>query len=501
MPIKKAKKGIYMPKISLLCQDFSYECLQGDLEKNVEALVYDSRKVTANSVFFCMVGAKWDGHDFCKEVVEKGATALVVSKKVEDIPENVTVILVEDTRKALAHASSAWFNYPSKELTMVGITGTKGKTTVTCLIKSILEQAGHKVGLIGTIETVIGDTHIPMANTTPEPYILQMYLRQMVDNGCDVAVMEVSSQGLMQARVDGIHFEIAAFTNIEKDHISPTEHKDFDDYFYWKKQLFYRADVGIFNVDDKKIGALQLSEFPMKAKTFGIKENADYKAVQIEKDFTDGKMGMRFVVPALSEESVRINTPGTFSVHNALLAMAVCDALKVPFNDMKTALNKALVKGRMEPVFLDGKFSIFIDYAHNAMALESLLKTVKEYSKGRVICIFGCGGNRSRDRRFEMGEVSGKLADLTVITTDNPRFEDPKDIMKDIETGILKTEGKYVIVEDRKEAVRYAITNARENDMIILAGKGHEDYQEICGVKYHMDERELIEGVWKEINS
>lgn len=490
-----------MPKISLLCRDFSYECLQGDLEKEVTELVSDSRKVTKDSIFFCMIGAKWDGHDFCKEVVEKGATALVVSKKVDDIPKDVTVILVEDTRKALAHACSAWFNYPSKELTMVGVTGTKGKTTVTCLIKAIMEEAGHKVGLIGTIETVIGDTHIPMANTTPDPYVLQKYLRQMADSGCDTAVMEVSSQGLMQARVDGIHFKIGAFTNIEKDHISPTEHKDFDDYFYWKKQLFYRADIGIFNVDDARIEALNISEFPLVAKTYGLKAYADYQAVDVERDYTDGKMGMRFVTPSLSKESVRINTPGDFSVHNALLAMAVCDTLNVPFEAMKTALNKAVVKGRMEPVFLDGRFSIFIDYAHNAMALESLLKTVKDYAKGRVICIFGCGGNRSRDRRFEMGEVSGKLADLTVITTDNPRFEEPKDILKDIETGILKTTGEYVVVEDRKEAVRYAITNARDNDMIILAGKGHEDYQEIRGVKYHMDERELIESVWKEINS
>ena len=223
--------------------------------------------------------------------------------------------------------------------------------------------------------------------------------------------------------------------------------------------------------------------------------------VSIEKDFTDGKMGMSFSVPVLSKEAVRVNTPGTFSVHNALIAMAVCDELEVPFKAMQDALNEAVVKGRMEPVFLDGRFSFFIDYAHNAMALESLLKTVKEYATGRVICIFGCGGNRSKDRRFEMGEVSGKLADFTIITTDNPRFEEPKDIMKDIETGMLKTNGKYVMVEDRKEAVRYAIENAQDKDMIILAGKGHEDYQEIRGVKYHMDERELIESVWKEMNA
>lgn len=490
-----------MQKVSVLCQDFTYECLQGNLENEVKAVVYDSRKVTPGSMFFCMVGAKWDGHDFCQEVVEKGATTLIVSKQVENIPEHVTVILVEDTRKALAYVSSAWFGYPSKELTMIGITGTKGKTTVTCLIKSILEQAGHKVGLIGTIETVIGEKHIPMANTTPEPYILHQYLREMVDSGCDTAVMEVSSQGLMQARVEGIHFYIGAFTNIEKDHISPTEHKDFEEYFYWKKQLFYRCDIGIFNVDDAHLDKLDKEVFKIPVKTFGMKEGVDYSATEVERDFTDGKMGMRFVVPTLSKEAVRINTPGNFSVHNALLAMAVCDCLKVPFEAMKVSLDKAVVKGRMEPVFLDGRFSIFIDYAHNAMALESLLNTVKEYSSGRVICIFGCGGNRSKDRRFEMGEVSGKLADFTIITTDNPRFEEPKEIMKDIETGILKTDGKYVMVEDRKEAVRYAITNAKEKDMIILAGKGHEDYQEICGVKYPMSERELIEGVWKEINS
>ena len=489
-----------MKKVSVLCQDFAYECLQGDESAKIEALAYDSRKVTKNSMFFCMVGAKFDGHEFCQEVVEKGARALVVSKKVENIPSDVTVILVEDTRKALALASAAWFDYPSKELTMIGITGTKGKTTVTCLIKDILEKAGHKVGLIGTIETIIGDTHIPMANTTPEPYILQMYLRQMVDEGCDMAVMEVSSQGLMQARVEGIHFTIGAFTNIEKDHISPTEHKDFDDYFYWKKQLFYRADIGIFNADDERICAFAKENLPLTVKTSGLTDGADYNAVDIERDFTDGKMGMRFFVPVLGKDFVRINTPGNFSVHNALLAMAVCDALEVPFRAMKDALDTAVVKGRMEPVFLDGRFSFFIDYAHNAMALESLLKTVKEYATGRVICIFGCGGNRSKDRRFEMGEVSGKLADLTIITTDNPRFEEPKDIMKDIETGILKTDGKYVMVEDRKEAVRYAIENAMDKDMIILAGKGHEDYQEIRGVKYHMDERELVEGVWKERN-
>ena len=466
--------------------------------EEVNEIQYDSRKVTKGDVFVAIKGFSVDGHKFIDKAIESGAKVIVGE---DDITvENALYIRVKDSRKALAILAKNYFDNPQKKMKIIGITGTNGKTTSAFMMKSLLESKGYKVGLIGTIETVIGETHIPMANTTPEPYILHMYLRQMVDEGCDMAVMEVSSQGLMQARVEGIHFRIGAFTNIEKDHISPTEHKDFDDYFYWKKQLFYRTDIGIFNADDKRLSALTEENFPIEMKTVGIKDGVHYRAENIEKDFTDGKMGMRFTVPALSKEAVRVNTPGNFSVHNALIAMAVCDVLEVPFGAMKDALNTAVVKGRMEPVFLDGRFSFFIDYAHNAMALESLLKTVKEYATGRVICIFGCGGNRSKDRRFEMGEVSGNLADLTIITTDNPRFEEPKDIMKDIETGILKTKGEYVIIEDRKEAVRYAIENARDKDMLILAGKGHEDYQEIRGVKYHMDERELIEGVWKELN-
>lgn len=490
-----------MQKVIDLCRDFSYECVQGSVETEIEAVVYDSRKVKKGSMFFCMVGAKWDGHSFANEAVNLGAVALVVSKPIEDIPENITVIYVDDTRKALAYVSSAWFSYPAREMKMIGITGTKGKTTVTCLIKDILQKAGYKVGLIGTIEMVIGEEHIPMQNTTPESYILQEHLRKMADYGCDVVVMEVSSQGLMQSRVAGIHYDIAGFTNIGNDHIGPAEHKNFEEYFFWKQQLFYQCDIGIFNEDDTYLSKLDKTGFPIVTKTIGCKECVDYSAENIEKDLSDGRMGMRFVVPSISKESVRINTPGNFSVHNALLAMAVCDCMNVPFEDMRVTLDKAVVKGRMEPVFLGGDFSIFIDYAHNAMALESLLNTVKEYSFGRVICIFGCGGNRSRDRRFEMGKVSGKLADLTVITTDNPRYENPQDIMKDIETGILNTDGKYVMVEDRKEAIRYAILHAQKNDMIILAGKGHENYQEICGVKYPMSERELIEDVWKEINA
>lgn len=490
-----------MFQVSDLCLEFTYECLQGSVETKVEAIAYDSRKVTKNSMFFCLEGAKCDGHVFAKEAVKKGATILVVSKNVEEIPKQVTVLLVKDTRLALAYVSAAWFFYPAKEMTMIGITGTKGKTTVTCLIREILQQAGRKVGLIGTIEMVMGEKHIALANTTPESYILQENLRKMADFGCDTVVMEVSSQGLMQSRVAGISYDIGGFTNIGKDHISPTEHQSFEEYFSWKQQLFHQCKIGIFNVDDAHLFAMDKSEFHIQVKTIGWVNDADYTAKCIEKDLSERKMGMQFQVPVLSDETVHINIPGKFSVYNALLAMAVCDCLKIPFSDMKKALKTAVVKGRMEPVFLDGRFSVFIDYAHNAMALQSLLETVKEYSLGRVICIFGCGGNRSKDRRYEMGKVSGRLADLTIITTDNPRFENPKDIMEDIKTGILETSGNYVMIEDRKEAVRYALSNAQRNDMIILAGKGHENYQEICGVKYPMSEREIIEDVWKEINS
>ena len=370
--------------------------------------------------------------------------------------------------------------------------------TASTLLEFFEEYRSNKAAeklkqLVATTTTVLRDSkevQIPIKEVVLGDVVI-LSAGSMIP--ADLRVLESKDLYVGQSALTG---ESDAVKKLEN-----TEHKDFEEYFSWKKQLFYRADIGIFNADDERVLALSKENLPLVIKTFGIRENVDYKAENIEKDFTDGKMGMCFSVPVLSEESVRINTPGTFSVHNALLAMAVCDALEVPFRAMKDALNVAVVKGRMEPVFLDGRFSVFIDYAHNAMALQSLLKTVKEYATGRVICIFGCGGNRSRDRRFEMGEVSGKLADLTIITTDNPRFEEPKEIMKDIETGILKTDGEYVMVEERKEAIRYAIANAEEKDMIILAGKGHEDYQEIRGVKYHMDERELIEGVWKELNA
>ena len=373
-----------MMKLTKLLERLEYKVVQGNDDIEITELTNDSRRVCAGSVFVCISGAVVDGHEFVKEVSEKGAKAVIVEKEVE-APEHVTVIKVEDTRYALALASAAYFGYPAEQLKVIGITGTKGKTTTTYMVKSILEGVGHKVGLIGTIEAIIGDEVIPAKNTTPESFTIHQYFRKMVDAGCDAVVMEVSSQGLMLHRTAGIPFEIGIFTNLGEDHIGPNEHKDFEDYKRCKGLLFKQCRIGIANVD-----------------------------------------------------------------------------------------------------------------AHNAMSLESLLTTLKEYHPKRLVCLFGCGGNRAKARRYEMGEVSGKLADLTIITSDNPRFEEPQDIIDDIKIGIGKTDGKYVEICDRKEAIRYAVDHAEVGDVIVLAGKGHEDYQEIKGVKYDMDERILIAEVVKE---
>ena len=394
--------------------------------------------------------------------------------------------------------SAAYFGYPAEKLKIVGITGTKGKTTTTYMIKSILEETGHKVGLIGTIEAIIGEKKIPAANTTPESYTIHQYFAEMVKEGCDCVVMEVSSQGLMLHRTAGIPFEIGIFTNLGRDHIGPNEHKDFEDYKRCKGLLFKQCRLGIANVDDQYFEDV-FSGATCKVETFGFSEKADLRAENVRLVSRPGYLGVAYHVAGVMEFDVEIDTPGTFSVYNSLTAISVCRHFEVPAELIKDALKKAKVKGRIEMVKVSDDFTLMIDYAHNAMSLESLLTTLKEYHPKRLVCLFGCGGNRSRDRRFEMGEVSGRLADLTIITSDNPRFEEPQAIIDDIKTGIGKTNGKYVEICDRKEAIKYAISHGEVGDVIVLAGKGHEDYQEIKGVKYPMDERVLIAEVLEEL--
>ena len=480
-----------------LLKDLKYEVLSGSIDVNVSELVYNTRKVKKECMFVCIKGATFDSHDVAGEAAKNGAVVIVAEHSV-DVPAGTAVVLVEDTRYALALISAAYFGYPAKKLKVIGITGTKGKTTTTFMIRSILEHAGISTGLIGTIEVIIGDKHIPAHNTTPESYEVQEYFAQMVAAGCKVAVMEVSSQGLKLHRTAGIRFDIGIFTNLAPDHIGENEHASFEEYMECKSRLFRQCDIGIVNADDEHCSDI-LKGHTCKVETYGFSEKADLRASDLKLVNRPGFLGVDYHVSGLLNFDVEIDMPGRFSVYNSLVAIAVCRHFDIPKEDMLAALEVVQTKGRIEKVKVSDDFTLMIDYAHNAMSLESLLTTLKEYNPKRLVCLFGCGGNRSKLRRYEMGEVSGNLADLTVITSDNPRFEEPQAIIDDIKTGIAKTSGKYVEIIDRKEAIRYVIENGRPGDVIVLAGKGHEDYQEICGVKHPMDERVLIAEVLEEL--
>ena len=480
--------------LSELVKDLSFECLQGSLERDVTAVVYDSRRIEKDCLFLCIKGANFDGHQFALDAVGKNAGVLVVSEPVEEVSGlDVTVLKVADTRYAMALISAAWFGHPAKKLTTIGITGTKGKTTSTYLVKSILEQIGRKVGLVGTIETIIGEKHIHAVNTTPESYLLQQYFAEMVEAGLDTVVMEVSSQALKLHRTAGFVFDYGVFTNLEPDHIGPNEHESFEEYLHCKSLLFRQCVVGIGNKDDSHFDRV-MEGHTCSLETFGMGEDCNIRATNLSLVNKPGELGVSFTVCINGDEQygVEVPTPGSFSVYNALTAIAICRQFHAEPGAVKQALLSAHVRGRIEMVKVSDEFTLLIDYAHNAMALKSLLTTLKAYHPERLVCLFGCGGNRSKARRFEMGEVSGELADLTVITSDNPRFEKPEAIIEDIRTGISKTSGKYVEIIDRREAIRYVIENGQPGDIIVLAGKGHEDYQEIEGVKYPMDERDII---------
>lgn len=487
-------------KLSGMLTKFTYKCLKGSTDTEVNHLVYDSRKVESGDVFVCISGTARDAHDFVVDVAQKGAAAIIVEKDVTEQLDgfDVTVVQTENTRLALACMAADYFGNPAEKLTTIGITGTKGKTTTTYMVKSVLEKTGVKTGLIGTIETIIGEEHIPASNTTPESYIVQETFAKMVDAGIQCVVMEVSSQGLMLHRVSGFTFDYGIFTNLSEDHIGPTEHKDFEDYMRCKAMLFKQCKVGIVNADDPHVEGI-LEGATCKVERFGMEKEADLKASDLELFKKPGILGIRFHMTGKADMEVEVDIPGRFSVYNSLTAIAIClhftDDLELIGNVLKTVQ----VKGRVEIVPVSDKFTLMIDYAHNAVSLESLLLALKEYHPKRIVSVFGCGGNRSKVRRFEMGEVSSKLADFTIVTSDNPRFEEPADIIKDIIVGVQKADGKYMMIEDRREAIAYAMDHAEEGDVIVIAGKGHEDYQEIKGVKHHFSDREVVEEHAKEM--
>lgn len=486
-----------MEKLDRLLGRLDYTVVQGKTDLNITSLAYDSRKVTEGCLFVCIKGAVSDGHAYAADAAGKGAAALLVQEDVT-VPDSVTVIKVPDTRYALALASAAWFGHPAKRLKTIGVTGTKGKTTTTYMVKSILEQAGYRVGLIGTIEAIISSQSIPAGNTTPESYVVQEYFHQMAEAGCQCVVMEVSSQGLKMHRTAGFTFDIGIFTNLEPDHIGPNEHESFEEYLACKAMLFSQCKIGIVNRDDSHWE--QVTEgHTCEIETFGFSPEADLRAKNLRLVKKPGYLGVSYTAEGLVGMEVEIDVPGKFSVYNSLTAIAICRHFQVTEENIRQALKAAKVKGRIEMVPVSDEFTLMIDYAHNAMSLESLLKTLKEYEPKRLVCLFGCGGNRSKLRRYEMGEVSGRLADLTVITSDNPRFEEPQAIIDDIKEGMAKTDGQYVEITDRKEAIKFVISHGQPGDVIVLAGKGHEDYQEIKGKKYPMDERMLIQEVLREL--
>ena len=485
-------------QLKKLFENINYSLVKGSLDLNISDIFYDSRKCINDSVFVCLKGYEADGHKFITAAISRGAVAVVVSDDIK-IDENITVIKVDDTRVALAFMSAAFFEYPASQLKTVAITGTKGKTTVSCMIRTVLQKAGIKTGLIGTLGVIIGNEVIKTVNTTPESYEIQKFLRQMVDNGCKCAVMEASSLGLKWHRMDGFVFDYGVFTNFSMDHIGGNEHENMQEYLECKGLLFKQCKLGLINIDDKNYRNL-LKGHTCEIETYGFSQDSDIMAFNEKLISQSGYVGIHFETSGKIALSVNVDIPGKFSVYNALAAISVCHHFNIPEKSIIDGLNEVKVKGRIESVPVNGNFTLLIDYAHNALSMENVLTTLREYRPNRLITLFGAGGNRPKIRRYEMGEVSGKLSDLSVVTADNSRNEDVMDIISDIEVGLRKTRGKFIVIPDRKEAIKYCISIAKDNDIIVLAGKGHEDYQEIKGQRIHFDEREVISDILKELS-
>lgn len=471
-------------------------------DKEVRGIAYDSRKVEKDFLFVAAYGARADGHEFIPDAVEKGACAVVVEsheayEKYGKLYPGVVFVMVGHARIALALLSAAFFGYPAKKLTLIGITGTKGKTSTSFMIAGILNKAGKKCGIVGTTGVYYGDAYEPLENSTPESYELHRIFAEMVKAGMTHCVMEVSSQALMMHRVHGIRYDTAVFTNISPDHIGEGEHKSFEEYLSFKGRLFTMCDRAAINLDNDHTPYILdiLKSYKVPTVTFSCKDkSADYYGDE-EKFFIDGGLKTEYTLHTKDGLTRRLDVmvPGRFSVYNSLCAVAATAALGATIDDAASALLEVKVIGRTEPVkHPKCTIPVLIDYAHNALSMESLIMGVKAYNPAHIICVFGAGGNRSRLRRYDMGEISGKYADLSVITADNPRYEELDDIISDILVGIAKTDGKYTVIKDRKKAIFYALEHAGPDDIVLLCGKGQETYQEIQGVRYPFNEREIV---------
>ena len=502
-----------------------YELINGRLEGDITDLVEDTRKVSEGCLFVCIKGANYDAHEHIDEIIKNGARAVVVEKNntayeqfIKDVSDKVAIVAVDNTRSALGIIAAEYYAHPADKLKVIGVTGTKGKTTTTYMVKSVLERAGFKVGLIGTIEIVYGKTQISSVNTTPDALVLQEHFAKMVEAGVNVCVMEVSSQALLLNRVDGFTFEMAIFTNISPDHIGPNEHDSFENYLECKAMLFSRCRYAIVNGDDEHADYI-INSAKCEVLTYGFNEGNDLCAYNIQLINDKGLLGVKYKVKGALNIDVRVNMPGRFSVYNSLCAIAICNRLGVNINLTRAAIERAKVKGRIEMLKVPGEYTLMIDYAHNAMSLKALLQSLREYNPKRLVVLFGCGGNRAKGRRYTMGSVAARYADYSIITSDNPRDEEPELIIKDILAGfamglkgedaediddlsedevnkliqtIDRSRDDFMEIDNRIEAIGYIMTNAKKGDLVVLAGKGHEDYQMIKGEKNHLDEREVV---------
>lgn len=477
-------------KLYRLLERIEYSVVSGSVDCDVVNIVHNSSKVIPNSVFVCIKGNRADGHEYVERVIEQGAT-VIVAEKIVEVPEEVTLVIVSNTRVALAYMAASYYDYPAEKLITIGITGTKGKTTTSYMIQRLLENAGVKTGLIGTIEVIIGEMAEPAYNTTPDALQLQQYMAQMVEKGLSTVVMEVSSQGLMLERVAGITFDYGIFTNISPDHMGPGEHSSYEEYRECKSKLFRQCKIGIVNEDSEELPYI-LKDHSCRVETYGFHRTSLLYAYNPSLLQKPGNLGMQFCLGGVMNTHMELWMPGLFNIYNALAAIQVARHFNIPPDRIREALSTVKVNGRLELIPLSPDYTVMIDYAHNALSLKSVLTTVRRYRPKRIVCMFGCGGNRAKARRFEMGKVAAKYADFIVVTSDNPRDEDMYQIIDDIVVGIEEEKGEYVCVANRLDAIRYCLENGKPGDVIILAGKGHETYQEIKGIRYHMDEHEIL---------
>ncbi len=486
-----------------ILNDIQYDLISGNIDKNVSSIAYDSRKVAPGCVFVCIHGHVYDSHRYISDGLEKGSAAIVISKDqdihtIESLRSmsekyGATVIATGDTRIALAKMSMAFFDYPSKKMDLFGITGTKGKTTTTYMVHEILSVAGRKSGMIGTVATISAGEIKQAERTTPEAFDLQRMFSEMVNSGTDSCVMEVSSLGLQFNRVYGCEFLVGAFTNLYLDHISGTEHADMQEYLDAKLLIFGQSKNAVVNLDcsvGRKVAEFARQYGPVY--TYGLSAESDCRAESIRKVRRKGVTGTEFhLISPWFNGTVFVALPGLFNVYNALCAIAISGVYKIPFDAIREALGKITVPGRLQMIPNHRNITVLVDYAHNAASLEILLETLREYCHGRLITVFGCGGNRSITRRTEMGEVSGRLSDITFVTSDNPRDEDPMGIIKGILSGMERTNGAFVIEPDRRTAIEKAIIEAKPEDFVIIAGKGHENYQIFKDKTIHFDDAEV----------